>query len=398
MSTAVPRRRLTTTFAVLAAAVLGMGWVLESSSPPVARRWKLDTIVLRCDWGSSPGEVGKIVADLDANPDSSYLLTFGPPTVVVARDGGLCIADTHNRRVQFFDAHGRLRWCVGRAGLRPGEFSGGLIRAVVGPTGDVYVKQSRALPREPDDPAARAKLDQEAWRSGVMCLTPKGAFRFSTHADPAFAKALGVPPEDLKPVRDFWVDDRGRIYESYWQGRSVIACFRPDGTFDRLWWPGERATSLAFGGPGRFYGLSFKPVGALPSGEWRHRLDIRRWRPDGERLPPLMVETTGRTKHWTADLTGVGTDGSLVVQVIDEMPEPSGISLASKAIVLLLLITPDGKILVQQNAEDLYGALLPPDAKPKVGATGFFVGGVNDLYFNPYSEKDYPIARFILKP
>lgn len=360
------------------------------------RRWVWDTMVLRLQWGDKPGEVGKAVVDLDASPDRSYLLTAGPSQVVVANNGSLCVTDTHNNRIQLFDARGRLQWCLGRRGLQPGEFSGRIRKALVGPTGDVYATQTRGSPRQPGDPPQWSDADKERWRSGVMCLTPTGEFKFSTHADPAFAAALGESARALRPPQDFWVDAQGRIYELHWDDGGLIACFRPDGKFDKLWRAGEDASPLVFGGPGQFYAISSKAVDVLPSGEWSHRLDVHRWKPDGTRLASLSVQTQGRTQHWYAELLGVGVDGSLVVQGVDEWREPDGTSLATKAIVMVLLISPNDEILARQNVDELYSRLLPLQARPKRGAAGIVVGGAGDLYVNPYSEKEYQIARFAL--
>lgn len=384
-------RQLTLGIAAIAAAICTLD-CLGSEPPAGAAQWTLQGIVLRLPWGDGPGEVGKQIFRFAMSPDTPF--TSGPTRVTVDRDGGFCIADAHNARVIYCDAAGKFRWAVGRKGFRPGEFSGTIRKAVVGPSGSIYVIQTAAVESSQETNAAG-----EAWRTGVICLTAEGHFRFSTHAGSALSEALGADVANLPFVRDFWIDDEGRIYEQlYWDG-TVIARFAADGRFERLWRPEPDLGRPLMFGAGEFYTVSWEKGRALPSGRWTHSIYIDRWQRTGERLPRLVVEVTSRTQHWSASLVGVGVTGNVVIRTVDELPEPDGTSFGSKMRLTLLLVDRGGKVIVTQDRAELLRQLPGQQQAPfGQGSVGMFVGGASDLYFNPYSDKDFHLAKFALKP
>ncbi len=70
------------------------------------------------------------------------------------RDGTLCVADTHNHRICFFDKSGKLLSHFGEHGAAPGKFL--MVSAVAeGPDGTIYTTEYGTTPTQRADPIDR---------------------------------------------------------------------------------------------------------------------------------------------------------------------------------------------------------------------------------------------------
>lgn len=363
-------------------------------------RWVFDRIVLHLRWGDQPGQIGRSLFDADASPKRTYRVTRGP-RITVNPDQSLCIADAANSRVQHFDRDGKLRWHVGGKGLARGQVSGWIRRALVGPSGDVYFTQTQPiLFREEDgkvlkeheaDSAAWQHAGEEAWRLGVIRLTPAGRFVFSTHAAelPADSESRRIPY-----ATDFWVDDNSCIYE-VWAPRGEMARFTPSGAFERSWSiPAIATGAVCLGRNGRFYWVREGKARPLPDGTWEHRMEIRGWDTDGRELRATEARTTGSSQEWGAVVKGVDTRQRLVIWHSDDQPLPDGTVIAEKMVFSLLLVDGDGRVIAKQNWRDLLASV--PRPQPEVPGThqGLVVGSSLDLYWSLFFENEFQLARF----
>ncbi|MBI3948022.1 MAG: hypothetical protein HY321_19050 [Armatimonadetes bacterium] len=366
--------------------------------------WVFDRIVLRGPWGEQPGEIGKVMWDADASPEDTIMVIRGPRDLTVTPDGRLCLTDTYNHRVQCFGPDGMLQWVVGRKGLERGEFWGPVARAVIGPSGDVYASQFP--PERPEDAEARARwerADREAWRRGVMRLTPAGRLVFSTYDsatdDATFLTETGDNPPWVR--KGFWVDRRGRIYQ-FMRSREEcgMARFDSDGRLKRTWpMPTDLTAYELLLAPGDVFMAVKHTREAVPAGDgrWRHPILIRRWNSDGEALPPIKVEVTGVCEEWYASIPRPDAKGRMVIGHTDVLLRPHGAGDPGNLITTLLLVSPEGEVLGQQGYRELLAQAPGFAAQAPGDGFGSRVDSSGHLYFSLLFEDEYQIARFRLR-
>lgn len=353
--------------------------------------WTFDRVVLHAAWGSKPGEVGKLVYDADASPGDVYLTTAGPRCITVGSDGSLCVADTHNYRVQVFDQGGELRRVIGGKGLGRGRFAGSVEKAVVGPRGRVYAGQIGNRIKKETFPVAAA----DVWRTGVMSFAPQGTLLFSTR------DRLGSPLRDAaSSLRDagdgFWIDTRGRIYE-WWMLAEMMVRYTPKGGFDRCLRPPFRLADVArlhLGRDGVFYSASRGPTKRLPDGTWSQPIHIERWRPEEDARAPLVVQQTGRTSEWWVTLVGICPNGIAVVMHVDHQPEAGGLVRIDKSVSTLLAVDPKGEVVAEQDWRRLRASIPTRAAEVPHSHGGLFVGPSLELYWPLVFDKEFQVARF----
>jgi sugar lactone lactonase YvrE len=79
-----------------------------------------------------------------------------PRRIRFLRDGNLCVADTHNHRICFFDVSGKLISSFGENGHEEGEFV--LVSAVAeGPDGTIYTTEYGTTPTQRAEPIDRVQ-------------------------------------------------------------------------------------------------------------------------------------------------------------------------------------------------------------------------------------------------
>jgi len=221
-----------------------------------------------------------------------------PRRIRFLRDGTLCIADTHNNRICFFDNAGNLLSHFGEHGTEPGKFM--MVSAVAeGPDGSIYTTEYGTTPTQRADPVDRIqRFTREGKLLGCWGKTGSGPGELSrpsgidvdnnglVYVADAINHRIQVFTSDGKYVRTLGRHGKepGEMFHPF------DICVGPNGNLFVIEFGNARVQELTTGGEsvalfgthgaelGRFYqpwGITVTPDGSIfVADTWNHRIQL----------------------------------------------------------------------------------------------------------------------------